>query len=508
MLENGPPPVQSGSVPGKAGATAGKRRPPLAETVSTMPRRSGISPTAVTGLARLAEFLIVAISGALITFFWIPAQEGVKPQYWWAIPGAALATVLVFQFLGAYRISALRMLFHTSLRVAGGYSVVFLGLMAAVFFLKLEGVFSRVVFGGWFVLGLLALLAGRVALTLIVRSLTRRGLLERRAAIVGGGDHARQLVEIIANDPTSDLRICGIFDDRDDARSPDLIAGHPKLGSVDDLIAYARAVRIDIVIFALPVTAEERILSMLRKLWVLPVDIRLAAHQQKLKLRPRSYSYIGALPMFDVADKPFGEWDVIVKSAFDRIVGAMLLLALSPVMFLAALAVKLTSPGPVLFRQKRYGFNNQLIEVLKFRSMYVDQLDPGAAKLVTKDDPRVTPVGRFLRRTSIDELPQLINVVVRGDLSLVGPRPHAVSAKADNRLYDEVVEGYFARHKVKPGITGWAQINGWRGETDTQEKIQRRVEHDLFYIENWSVFLDLYILARTPFALLDTERAY
>jgi lipopolysaccharide/colanic/teichoic acid biosynthesis glycosyltransferase len=177
--------------------------------------------------------------------------------------------------------------------------------------------------------------------------------------------------------------------------------------------------------------------------------------------------------------------------------------------FLAtAIAVKLESRGPVLFRQKRYGFNNELIEVFKFRSMHVDQCDAAAVKLVTKGDPRVTRVGRFIRKTSIDELPQLLNVVLKGGLSLVGPRPHALQAKADNRLYDQVVDGYFARHKVKPGITGWAQVNGWRGETDTEEKIQRRVEHDLYYIENWSVFFDLYILAVTPFALLKSDNAY
>jgi lipopolysaccharide/colanic/teichoic acid biosynthesis glycosyltransferase len=149
-----------------------------------------------------------------------------------------------------------------------------------------------------------------------------------------------------------------------------------------------------------------------------------------------------------------------------------------------------------------------MIEVYKFRSMYVDQSDATAAKLVTKGDPRVTRVGRFIRKASLDELPQLFNVVFKGNLSLVGPRPHAVHAKAENRLYDEVVDGYFARHKVKPGITGWAQVNGWRGETDTQEKIQRRVEHDLYYIENWSVFFDLYITIMTPFSLIKTENAY
>jgi lipopolysaccharide/colanic/teichoic acid biosynthesis glycosyltransferase len=155
----------------------------------------------------------------------------------------------------------------------------------------------------------------------------------------------------------------------------------------------------------------------------------------------------------------------------------------------------------------RHGFNNNLIGVYKFRSMYTDQSDQTASKLVTKGDPRVTRVGRFIRKTSLDELPQLFNVL-KGELSLVGPRPHALQAKASDRLYHDVVDGYFARHRVKPGITGWAQVNGWRGETDTSEKIQRRVEHDLYYIENWSVALDLYIMAKTPISLLKSENAY
>jgi exopolysaccharide biosynthesis polyprenyl glycosylphosphotransferase len=247
---------------------------------------------------------------------------------------------------------------------------------------------------------------------------------------------------------------------------------------------------------------------MLRKLWVLPVDIRLAAHQNKLQFRPRSYSYIGNVPVIDVADRPIADWDVVMKWVFDKIVGGLLLIAALPVMALVALAIKIDSRGPVLFKQRRYGFNNDLIEVYKFRSMYASSGDATASKLVTRNDARVTRVGRIIRKTSLDELPQLFNVVFKGNLSLVGPRPHAVNAKAETRLYDEAVDGYFARHRVKPGLTGWAQINGWRGETDTQEKIQQRVEHDLYYIENWSVLFDIYIVARTPFALLNTENAY
>ncbi len=188
-------------------------------------------------------------------------------------------------------------------------------------------------------------------------------------------------------------------------------------------------------------------------------------------------------------------------------IAAIALLLLSPVMIVVALAVRFTSKGPILFKQKRHGFNNQLVEVYKFRSMYVDMCDATGSKLVTKGDPRVTPVGRFIRKTSLDELPQLFNVL-KGELSLVGPRPHATNCKAGERIYDQVVDGYYARHRMKPGITGLAQINGWRGETDTEEKLQRRVEYDIQYIDNWSIWMDLYILLMTPISLLNTKNAY
>jgi exopolysaccharide biosynthesis polyprenyl glycosylphosphotransferase len=210
-----------------------------------------------------------------------------------------------------------------------------------------------------------------------------------------------------------------------------------------------------------------------------------------------------------VFEAPITDWDLVMKWLFDHIVGWIALIFALPVMGLVAFAIKLDSPGPLLFRQKRFGFNNERIDVFKFRSMYHHHADPTASKVVTRNDPRVTRVGRFIRKTSLDELPQLFNVVFKGNLSLVGPRPHAVQGKLQNRLFDEAVDGYFARHRVKPGITGWAQINGWRGEVDTDEKIQKRVEFDLYYIENWSVLFDLYILLKTPFSLLTkNENAY
>ena len=251
----------------------------------------------------------------------------------------------------------------------------------------------------------------------------------------------------------------------------------------------------------------DRLLQILKRLFTLPVDIRISALNARVRLNPKAYSYIGKVPMIDLADRPIKDWGMVAKWIFDKAVGVTALFLLAPVMAAIALAIRLDSKGPILFRQKRYGFNNELIEVLKFRSMYVDKCDAEASRLVTKSDDRVTRVGRFIRKTSLDELPQLINVV-KGDLSLVGPRPHALAAKAADKLYDEVVDSYFARHKVKPGITGWAQINGWRGETDTPEKIEKRVEHDLYYIENWSLLLDVYILLMTPVALLKTDNAY
>ena len=394
------------------------------------------------------------------------------------------------------------------MRLASAWSVVFLIAIGVSFFAKSGDQFSRAWLGSFYVLGLFALIAFRRVLFLLVRRWTRQGRLERRTVVVGADANGKSLIRSLAAQRDSDVHVVGVFDDRGDERSAASCGGVPKLGSVNDLVAFARGTRVDLVIFSLPISAESRLLQMLKKLWVLPVDIRLSAHSNKLHFRPRSYSYIGAVPVLDIFDKPIADWDVVMKWLFDKIVGSLALICAAPIMLMVAIAVKLDSKGPVLFKQKRYGFNNESIDIYKFRSMYADQADLTASKLVTKGDPRVTRVGRFIRKTSFDELPQLFNVVFTGSLSLVGPRPHAVHAKAENRLYDEAVDGYFARHRVKPGITGWAQIHGWRGETDSQEKIQRRVEHDLYYIENWSILLDLYIVAQTPFALIRSENAY
>jgi Undecaprenyl-phosphate glucose phosphotransferase len=466
------------------------------------------SPIVVAGCVRAIEGALVALIGTAIYSFYVVPQEGFYWHYAAAIAGIAALAVFAFEAVDIYQIHAFRRPLRQVGRLAAAWSVVFLLAMATSFFGKLDVAFSRLWLASFYGIGLAGLIGWRAGLSLLVRRWMRAGRLTRRTVIVGGGEAGENLIAVLDLQTDTDVRVIGIFDDRNDERAPSDCAGQQKLGTVDDFVQFARRTRVDLVIFSLPISAETRILQMLKKLWVLPVDIRLSAHSNKLRFRPRSYSYIGTVPVLDVFDRPIADWDVVMKWLFDKVIGGLALLAALPLMALIAIAIKLDSPGPILFRQKRYGFNNDLIEVYKFRSMYMDAADPTASRLVSKGDPRVTRVGRVIRKASLDELPQLFNVLFKGNLSLVGPRPHAVNAKAESRLYDEAVDGYFARHRVKPGVTGWAQINGWRGETDTQQKIQKRVEYDLYYIENWSVLLDLYIVAMTPFALLKTENAY
>jgi len=481
---------------------------PAAQAIAKQSLPAAYSPIVLAGTVRIVEFTLVVLVGLAAYAAYVIPLEGFAWRYLGAVTAIGVLATLSFQAADIYQVQAFRGYEKQYFRLASAWSVVFLIVIGISFFAKTGEQYSRIWLGSFYAVGLMVLIAFRRALFLLVRRWTRQGRLDRRAVIVGADDKGASLINAIAAQRDSDIRIIGAFDDRGDERTPNAVSGHPKLGMVNDLLEFARRTRVDLVIFSLPISAESRILQMLKKLWVLPVDIRLAAHSNKLRFRPRAYSYIGNIPVIDLFDKPITDWDVVMKWLFDKIIGSLMLVALSPVMLVTALAIKLDSRGPVLFKQKRYGFNNELIEIYKFRSMRTDQCDATASKLVEKNDPRVTCIGRFIRKASIDELPQLFNVVFKGNLSLVGPRPHALHAKAENRVYDEAVDGYFARHRVKPGITGWAQVNGWRGETDTHEKIQRRVEHDLYYIENWSVIFDLAILAKTPFALARTENAY
>jgi Undecaprenyl-phosphate glucose phosphotransferase len=486
-----------------------RRLSQAALVVANQKVRRAYSPVVITGFVRLVDFVLLSLVGIALYLGYVVPISGFYWEYVAAIFGMTAAAVVCFQAADIYQVQVFRGQLRQMTRMISSWAFVFLLFIGASFFAKLGGEISRLWLSAFFFIGLGTFIAERLFLRSMVRNWARQGRLDRRTIIVGSDQNGEQLVAALKAQNDSDIDVLGVFDDRNEDRALETCAGSPKLGKVDDIVEFARRTRVDLVLFALPISAETRILEMLKKLWVLPVDIRLSAHTNKLRFRPRSYSYLGKVPTLDVFEAPITDWDLVMKWLFDHFVGGLILLMALPVMALVALAIKLDSRGPVLFRQKRFGFNNERIDVFKFRSLHHCHADPLASKVVTKDDPRVTRVGRFIRKTSLDELPQLFNVVFKSNLSLVGPRPHAVQGKLQSRLFDEAVDGYFARHRVKPGITGWAQINGWRGEIDNEEKIQKRVEFDLYYIENWSVLFDVYILLRTPLALMtNSENAY
>ncbi|SEQ56911.1 Undecaprenyl-phosphate glucose phosphotransferase [Devosia sp. YR412] len=488
-----------------AAGESGRQLSPQAEAIIAAPVERNVPGAVVAGVAQVVEAVLLAALGYSIYEYYV--ELGHPAFYIPVILAATLLANVLFNAARTHRVAAYRRLFTQVGRVLVGWTLVMTVLTVGIFFLKAGDQFSRVWLISWFIGGAVLLVAYRLALRALVQRWTVQGRLRRRTVVVGGGKDAENLIEQIRASASNDINLLGLFDDRIDDRSPEMVAGYPKLGKVVDLIEFARRTKVDLVIVSMPLSAEKRVLDMLTQLWVLPVDIRLSAHMSKLKFTNKAYSFVGDIAVFDMADRPISDWNLVFKWVFDKVVALTALILLSPIMVATAIAIKLESKGPVFFMQNRHGFNNELIKIYKFRSMRTDMLDEGAAKLVTKGDSRVTKVGKFIRKTSIDELPQLFNVL-KGQLSIVGPRPHALQAKADNKLYYDAVEGYFARHRVKPGMTGWAQINGWRGETDTIDKIMNRVNHDLYYIEHWSIWFDVYILVMTPIRLFDSENAY
>ena len=359
---------------------------------------------------------------------------------------------------------------------------------------------------GMFILSFVFLASGRLSFRRFVATLAQRGLLSRNIVVVGAGELGVALIEKLERSAGPWTRILCVFDDRARSpvpRTPGLVAGrYPVVGTTQDLVVYSQKVRVDEIFLALPWTAEARINDVVHTVQVVPANIHLCPDVLRHSLINRRLSALDGMPVATMVSKPVSGWGYLTKWILDKSLALIGLVLLSPLLLLIGLIIKLESPGPVFFRQPRLGFNSKPMMIYKFRSMYHQLRDVSADKLATKDDPRITRFGRIIRKLSLDELPQLINVVL-GDMSLVGPRPHALKAKAAGHLYHEVVTGYALRHKIKPGITGWAQVSGWRGETDTEEKIIRRVECDLYYMNNWSVLFDLLILfltiVKTPF---------
>ena len=324
----------------------------------------------------------------------------------------------------------------------------------------------------------------------------------RRAIIAGVNEHGLALARQIENSPYSSIRLNGFFDDRVRERVGGM-TDYPLLGTINDLPAYIDKHKIEAIYISLPMTTQPRILKLLDGLSNTTASIYFVPDMFITDLMQGRIDSVGDMPVISVCETPFTGVNGMLKRISDIVLSLLILTLISPVLLIIAAAIKLTSPGPVLFKQRRYGLNGEEILVSKFRSMSVCE-DGDTIQQAQKDDQRVTRVGAFLRKTSLDELPQFFNVL-QGNMSIVGPRPHAV---AHNELYRKLIKGYMVRHKVKPGITGWAQVNGWRGETDTLEKMKNRIDYDLAYLRNWSLRLDLYIIFKTILVVLKDKHAY
>lgn len=372
--------------------------------------------------------------------------------------------------------------------------------------LGMMGDFSRGL-GLYFIgFSMIALFLSRFIFRKVIWKLMDRGVVGQRVAIYADSpESAHKVAELLELERLPHLRIIGYADDR--RRTATEERELPYLGGFEALLLLAREGQLDQVILALPQIRQDRLEYIADTLSAASIDLCVLPRETlELKTGYR-VNFLGSLPVFAIWQQPIRDVDGVLKELMDRGLAAVAFVLLFPLLLLTAAAIRLESKGPILFRQKRFGFNNNEISVLKFRSMYTDRQDSSGAERTQKNDPRVTRIGRIIRRTSIDELPQLLNVL-RGDMSLVGPRPHATMMRVGDKYYFDAVKGYTARHRVKPGITGLAQVRGLRGEIATTERARKRVEYDIYYIENWSPLLDVRIMIETVLKLVWDKNAY
>ena len=459
------------------GSHASRRRPYVSLAL--------IGDLIAVGEAMLIVFLAWGVKVAYLDVYLSAAKQTVS----YIGLGAVLATIAMFAFrrLGLYTPERLLRPTIQLGRILLGLTGAFLVLVAMLYVLKEAEQFSRGWMLLWFAASFLALSAERTVVWMVLRSRAARDEFRQRVAIYGAGTLGKQVSEHLGA-LTPDVDVVGIFDDRNTAERGAVV---PVAGSLEALIEIGKGNLCDQIIVAVP-TSEARLREVIEAVSVLPIDVRLCPEMLHLPCKVYGVSTIGRLQFLDVQRRPMSETNLYLKAAMDYVlagIGTLLCLPLLPVI---ALAIKLDSSGPVFFRQRRHGYNNRIIRVLKFRTMTVLEDGP-TVKQASTGDARVTRVGRILRATNLDELPQLWNVL-KGEMSLVGPRPHAL---AHNHFYGEIVDRYGSRLRVKPGITGWAQVNGFSGETADWELMRKRVEHDLYYIENWSFWLDLEIIFRT-----------
>jgi Undecaprenyl-phosphate glucose phosphotransferase len=431
-------------------------------------------------------------------------SEGLS-RHLMAVALLGVLAILALHSTGLYHFAAVVDPRRQILRISATVFAIFCLLASAAVAFDVSGLLPFNWALGWIALTIAVLILARVMVARFIRSLARTGKLGRRILIYGATDQARKLIERIEKLEEPWNYIIGVFDDRVSRVGPNM-GRYPVMGSLDDLITWGRENTLDEVLVALPWSAQARVLEVTRLLSVLPANVRLCPEIFHDEVHGRASHHFG-LPMWNTFEKPLAGWDAIGKRVFDILFSTSVLLAVTPLLVVLAALIKLESRGPVIFKQKRYGFNNEVIKVYKFRSMRQELSDPDAGRFTERNDPRVTRVGRFMRRTSLDELPQMINVI-RGEMSVVGPRPHALHTTAGGRMCEEVVDRYSRRHRVKPGVTGWAQVNGLRGTMSDEDHLQKRIECDLYYINNWSPWFDLKIIALTAWIVVVGRNSY
>lgn len=411
-----------------------------------------------------------------------------------------IVSLFVFHFIGIYRSFRFSSMRQEIYSVVHAFFLLYTVLFFTGYILGILKEFSGNIIGIWIIAWPAFMILTRVLMRIMLRKLRRKGFNLRHAVIAGSGKVGLMLAHHIKANPWSGTDLAGFFDDNQTEK----IDGFPVIGRLSDLPSYVRKHRIDIVYIALSMKAEPEIRFLLKGLSDTTASVHYIPSIFFLDLILRGeIIYFDNFPVIELRGSPIRGIGSLSKRIIDIVLSGIILIALFPVYIAVAVGVKLSSPGPVIYKQVRYGLGGEKIIVYKFRTMYVCENDHEFIQAI-RDDPRVTPFGAFLRRTSIDELPQLINVV-QGRMSLVGPRPHPVAL---NEEFRKIVPGYMLRHKVKPGITGLAQLKGYRGETDTKEKMEKRIEYDLRYLREWTVLLDLEILLRTLFVLLFHKDVY
>lgn len=411
-----------------------------------------------------------------------------------------LVWLFVFRNMGLYRPRRTSSLISEFSDIVKASTLAVTILVAFSFFFIRYDV-SRLVFFYFWLISVVSLCLKRAAFRKVLRFIRRKGYNFRRVLIVGGGDLGVRAARKIKNSPWAGFVIVGYLDDYKPIGM--LVEEGRVLGRISDVESIVDKNNVDQVLITLPVRAYKRLAYVIEKLRDKLVNISIVPDIYQAITLNAGVADLDGLPLINLTDTPMYGWDVVIKRFLDIFVSLIALIITSPVLIFIALVIKTTSSGPILFKQRRYGLDGKVIWVYKFRTMTVCEDGPDVPQ-AKKCDPRITPFGVFLRRTSLDELPQFFNVL-QGDMSVVGPRPHAI---AHNEQYRKLIRRYMLRHKVKPGMTGWAQINGWRGETDTLDKMEKRVSYDLYYIENWSIWLDIKIIWLTLWEGLVSKNAY